>query len=326
MESNRAEYGPAVILRVLSEFGALPAEYVQPVIGSSTVLDIASEKKRKLKGWHRPRLLEVHYPDKILKTKDRHRWIEAMMLDRRLTERARLVLCRLALHLNLQTGRCDPSVSLLAMEVSFGGSEDVAQRMARRSLSSAEKLGWIKRLLRRGGGTRLSQTNSYVLTIPAEIEAILKRNPTHTEDSDRTPVRVRSDSRVRPTGPDSPPNTEGGIGNMEHSDPQGRRPSLTRSGAALGYDALDSYEKSKNAVAQVSSKDVGFIQDLVSSEGMLTVQAVIARCRQHGVDQWNIDGRQIGAMVKAGYLTRIGDYLAVTAENSRRAENLHTLG
>jgi hypothetical protein len=307
-----------VILRALSGLGGLPAEFTQPLIGSSTVLNRASEEKRKPKVWHRARLVEVHYSGEITKTQHRHRWIEAMMLDRRLSERDRLILCRLALHLNLKTGRCDPAVGLLAMEVSLGGSEDVAQRMARRSLSSAEKLGWIERVHRHGGGSRHNQSNSYSLAIPADIKAML--TAAQREEYDQTPGSARSDSRARPIGLHSPPNTEGGIGNIEYSDPRGRRASLTRSGAAMRYDAFDSEQRIKKAVVELSLDDVQFIQDLVSSEGMLTVQAVIAMCRQSGVYQWDVDGRQIGAMIKDGYLTRDGDWLTVTDENRWRAE------
>src|SRR5262249_19793205 len=95
--------------------------------------------------WHRPRIVEVFYPLKISSTQDRHNWIKAMMLDARLGDRDKTVLTRLALHLNLKTGRCDPTVDLVALETSMPGSEETAGRMVRRSLERADKLGWIER-------------------------------------------------------------------------------------------------------------------------------------------------------------------------------------
>jgi hypothetical protein len=56
-----------------------------------------------------------------------------MSLDRRLSERTKLVLTRLALYLNIKTGRCDPKVRDLAMMAGLGEGE-AAERMARRAL------------------------------------------------------------------------------------------------------------------------------------------------------------------------------------------------
>jgi hypothetical protein len=125
-------------------------------------------RKESKKEWHTPRTVEVFYPLKIGSTQDRHNWIAAMMLDGRLSDRDKVLLTRLALHLNLKTGRLDPSVDLLALETSLGENELSARRMARRSLERGEKLGWIERSGRHAGA-RLNRTNSYRLTIPKDI-------------------------------------------------------------------------------------------------------------------------------------------------------------
>jgi hypothetical protein len=74
-----------------------------------------SEKRE----WRVPRLVEVFYPLKFNSTQDRHNWIAAMMLDSRLRDRDKVILIRLALHLNLKTGRLDPTIHLLALETSL---------------------------------------------------------------------------------------------------------------------------------------------------------------------------------------------------------------
>ncbi len=67
--------------------------------------NIDSSRDGKQKDWHFPRLLELHYPPKIANTQDRHNWIASMMVDSRLNDRNKLVLTRLAMHLNLKTQR-----------------------------------------------------------------------------------------------------------------------------------------------------------------------------------------------------------------------------
>src|SRR5215831_14102516 len=109
-------------------------------------------------------MVEVFYPSKIGSTQDRHNWIKAMMLDARLSDRDKTVLTRLALHLNLETGRCDPTIDLLALETSIPGNEQSARRIVRRSLARGDKLGWIERTGRHAG-SRWNRSNSYRLRI-----------------------------------------------------------------------------------------------------------------------------------------------------------------
>lgn len=134
----------------------------------------------KRKPWRKPRIVEVIYPRAIRSTQDRHNWLKAMMLDTRMSERDRLIVTRLALHLNLKTGRLDPSIGLLALECSIPGNCENAERVVRRSLERAEKLGWIVRHARHGGvqrnggnpgGAQLNRSNAYRLTIPADVFA-----------------------------------------------------------------------------------------------------------------------------------------------------------
>jgi hypothetical protein len=129
------------------------------------------QKGNPKREWHFPRIVEVFYPRKIRSEQDRRHWIEAMLLDGRLGGRTKNLLVRLALHLNLETGRLDPTVDLLALEVSIRSpseNEASARRMARRHLEEAEKIGWVQRTGRHAG-YRLARSNSYRLTIPRDI-------------------------------------------------------------------------------------------------------------------------------------------------------------
>jgi hypothetical protein len=157
--------------------------------------DTVSSTKRKIgrarKEWHTPRMVEVFYPLKIGSTQDRHNWIKAMMLDARLRDRDKTILTRLALHLNLKTGRCDPTVDLVALETSMPGNEETARRMVRRSLERADKLGWIERTGRHSG-SRLNRSNSYRLTIPRDVRPDkFDGSSGQIEGVDRTPESGR---------------------------------------------------------------------------------------------------------------------------------------
>jgi hypothetical protein len=131
--------------------------------------DIAIAQKRNSKHeWHFPRAVEVLYPSKIGSIEDRQNWIAAMILDSRLGDRDKVVLTRLALHLNLETKRLDPSMDLLALETSLSDNQASGRRMARRCIAWAERLGWIERTGRHAGH-RFNRSNSYRLRVPKDL-------------------------------------------------------------------------------------------------------------------------------------------------------------
>jgi hypothetical protein len=89
-----------------------------------------------------------------------------MMLDTRFNSTDRAVLTALALHYNLKTGACFPAIGRVALEAGLGENGD---RTARRALTKAAKLGWVKRTSRCGGPREKNQTNLYELTRPKQI-------------------------------------------------------------------------------------------------------------------------------------------------------------
>src|SRR5437660_145599 len=84
---------------------------------------------------------------------DRFLWERELLANPHLTAAHKIVLTRLALHLNLETGRCNPSVPTLATGAC------VAERTVQAALSTAEALGIIERAV--GGGR--TRTTSYTL-------------------------------------------------------------------------------------------------------------------------------------------------------------------
>jgi len=131
----------------------------------SKIENVAPTKKRE---WHKPRIIEVFYPREIKSIKDLHNWMNAVDLDGRLSDRDKRILNRLARHLHIKTGRLDPYLDVLALELSIespSGDINSTRRMIRRSLELAEKLGWIERT-QRSAGYRRNLSNSYRLTVP----------------------------------------------------------------------------------------------------------------------------------------------------------------
>jgi hypothetical protein len=84
---------------------------------------------------------------------ERFRWEQDMLANPQLTPTQKNILTRLALHLNIKTGRCDPSVETLA------AGAGVVERTVQTALARAEKLGIINRVI--GGGR--TRTSSYSL-------------------------------------------------------------------------------------------------------------------------------------------------------------------
>src|SRR5262245_42662916 len=129
-----------------------------------------TDRKRK---WGFPRLIPMYYPKgDIESTADRMNWIAAVGMDRRLPDRSRRIVQRLGMHLNLETGRCDPTMKVLAMMSGLGESRS-AEEMARRAVLEGEKLGWI-RVRRRNGGAH-TRSNAYALTISPAV--LIPTNP-----------------------------------------------------------------------------------------------------------------------------------------------------
>jgi MarR family len=84
-----------------------------------------------------------------MNAKERFLWQHGVHADAELTHAQKSVLTRLALHLNIENGRCDPSVGGLAAET------NVTRRTVQRALARGEALGWITR--EPGGGQRRSR-------------------------------------------------------------------------------------------------------------------------------------------------------------------------
>ena len=66
---------------------------------------------------------------------DRFRWEQDVLANPQLTAAQKIVLTRLALHLNIKTGRCDPSVKTLATGVGM------AERTGRLHLELSAQAG-----------------------------------------------------------------------------------------------------------------------------------------------------------------------------------------
>jgi hypothetical protein len=192
-----------------------------------------STLESKLK-WETPRdptKFELHYPPAKAprKTQQWDNWLRAMMMDRRLNSRDRVVLTALASHYNLKNGDCFPAVGRLAIEAGLGEGK-TGTRAVERSLANAAELGWIKRTARRGGPREKNQTNLYELTLPQSICDVLAsigyeppgpggrgyKYPTSGDRPDKTTTPTRQNGGADPSlGPSITEKLE--QGRIEHS-------------------------------------------------------------------------------------------------------------
>ena len=132
-------------------------------------MDITTnQSRRKWETPGDPTKFELRYPPARAPrgTEQWDRWVTSMMLDTRLSSADRVVLTRLALHYNLETGDCFPAVKRVAIEAGLG---EAGWRTVQRATSKARQLGWIELTIRKGGSAKKNQTNLYELRLPEAI-------------------------------------------------------------------------------------------------------------------------------------------------------------
>jgi hypothetical protein len=138
----------------------------------------------------------------IRKFEDRDNWMRLLLADAKLSSSAKVVAQRLALHLNIKSGRCDPSLERLAQ--GSGLSRSTIKRMLH---ELGEAAGWIG--IKRGrGGRSLSgrgYCHSFELLIPAS--SALNRFTDEPVDDD---ARGSNPTTNRFKSDDQPVQIEGG--------------------------------------------------------------------------------------------------------------------
>jgi hypothetical protein len=82
-------------------------------------------------------------------------WIQAALADPAFTAAQKVILVRLALHLNLKSGRCDPSIETVARGAA------VKTRAVQMTFGKAQRLGYLIRFEGCGRG----RTSSYCLVL-----------------------------------------------------------------------------------------------------------------------------------------------------------------
>ena len=124
--------------------------------------------------------------------KDRFRWIEAVMAAGDLLPAEKLLLARLGLHCNDETGQCDPAEETLAKGIGL------SERYVRRMKAAARKKGWLGYEDNPGGRARTS--NQYRLLME----------------------KVATETRNGSTGFDGTTSSRNGSG--KNPEPQGTKP------------------------------------------------------------------------------------------------------
>lgn len=142
----------------------------------------------------------------MIDLRDRELWMRAVLSDDRLTDSAARVAMRLALHLNLTDGRCDPSMQTLARGCG------AKTRTAERAIAQLESLGFISRV--RSGGGRFSNSYRFRFDSLATIETAERQN--------NRPPSVETGGNA-----DAPDRSDGAPPSVETGHPrQSRRPNI----------------------------------------------------------------------------------------------------
>jgi hypothetical protein len=145
---------------------------------------------------------EPHNVKCVSSLRDRDRWLAGVNADATLTPAALHVAISLALHLNIKSGRCDPSIVGLTERCAIKNT-----RTTERAITALEEAGWISR-----SGSRGRHRNRYSLrlarliedTSPADAPRYCDDRPTDTSGfSDTNPGDwdANPDEPVQPTPP-----------------------------------------------------------------------------------------------------------------------------
>lgn len=99
--------------------------------------------------------------------REREKWMAAVVADGRLTRGEPALAIRLALHKNLEMGRCDPGVETLAE------GTGMKVRNVQYSLEGLQQKGWIKRQMRSGKSTQYELSSGVqCVAPPSEREGV----------------------------------------------------------------------------------------------------------------------------------------------------------
>src|SRR5258708_4025018 len=133
---------------------------------------------------------DVKREPRISTFRQRDVWIEQLLAAKRLSDGAKLVAVRIALHLNINSGRCCPSIVKLAQ------GTGLVERHIPRVLALLERSDWLD--IEHGSRGR-GRANSFRLTTPE----ILTRESVFGTKENLTPETRKPDSGVSRTAMNS---------------------------------------------------------------------------------------------------------------------------
>src|SRR5262245_32032229 len=110
--------------------------------------------------------------------KERDAWMRSLAASDGLSVFSKLVGIRLSLHLNCETGRCNPAYGTLARELGLRQKRSVIAAVA-----ALEQGGWL--LVKRSRGGAYTNSNSYKLNQPERATG--DRGSTPTGEPEDTP-------------------------------------------------------------------------------------------------------------------------------------------
>lgn len=124
---------------------------------------------------------------------ERYKWMEDILTDTSLGYGDKAVALRLALHQNLKTGRCNPSVQTIAAGVGMRA------RNAQYKLRNLEQGGWIERRMGGGGPRGTTQYDLVSVQSNAPLDDELRMQETGATMQAHASKGAKNDRKGRTT-------------------------------------------------------------------------------------------------------------------------------
>ena len=170
--------------------------------------------------------------------KDRDDWIAMILAACDLCPRSKVLLARIALHRNVETGRCDPGIARL---VSGTGLSDST---IRRRLKAAEAAGWISI-----DKTKGRYSNSVLLLPPPTLSHVERVEPCHPSERVQKPTLSKRGSQPCQNGHSNPVTADGITTNLTAN-----RTAKERDSSPLDLDQVDPGQRRPDRLADINAK------------------------------------------------------------------------
>jgi hypothetical protein len=271
-------------------------------------------------------------------TADFHRtrqaWVSSILASKLLPMSAKVLAASMAMHFNYERWKQTGSLDAGGQSGPCGGLGfrrlAAATNMSHQTISRAQRAlevaGWlsVKRSRRKyDPATGQKEANCYVAQFTPHDQGEPQVTPRDQGEPQVTPrshhqVTSRDQNFCSTTDQNIPMSSTSASPDVEaamtfKNDNETRTKRREEDGPATIGD-LGNGGAPGRQTPSFDSNDVDWVRNLIATFGDLTIQKIVAICREQGTFRYDIDGRQIAAMAKAGFLRRLGNLVWIDEE------------